>query len=485
MAGSQRDSARSVEVEDGLADENEEDFEDDSVTGDADAMVVSLRAGSSASGPFADVYAHRERGEPTESTQEPAVHIARVTTTFLSMHPVVSARHRHDFLEPKYPGIDTILIPMEIQEWSIPETVAEFDGLLGDLPAGFVRHARFGLGFKWDYRQIALTVAALNGVNTIDMPASDQAEREGEVFTLGLERFDALRRQMDTITRRARARARKEREVAAYNGTAHASDPAQHPEKHRAPSPGELAEVAMLQRRSGNSAPADRQAAIELVKDDAPKIAKERPEELLHLREAIEHVTLAELVEKMEATLRAFPRSERKWQELFSSNPFILSLAFAHPMVYLQGQAYVGGTAVSRSGASVADFLAGLGPGSSLAIVEIKTPSTKLVMDKPYRGDLHAPSGDLTAAMAQALEQRLHLTTSFFTLAGQDEALRGSTVAAVQCVVIAGMFPKDKAMARSLEIFRHSAKDITVITFDELLQKLRHLHSFLAANKTP
>jgi hypothetical protein len=46
--------------------------------------------------------------------------------------------------------------------------------------------------------------------------------------------------------------------------------------------------------------------------------------------------------------------------------------------------------------------------------------------------------------------------------------------------VVAGTAPKEPAHKRSLDLFRNASKDVAIVTFDELLDKLRHIHKFMS-----
>jgi hypothetical protein len=46
-------------------------------------------------------------------------------------------------------------------------------------------------------------------------------------------------------------------------------------------------------------------------------------------------------------------------------------------------------------------------------------------------------------------------------------------------VVIIGTTPDAPEEKKSVELFRNNLHDTLIVTFDELLQKLRHLHKFL------
>ncbi|MBS1942447.1 MAG: DUF4263 domain-containing protein [Bacteroidetes bacterium] len=140
----------------------------------------------------------------------------------------------------------------------------------------------------------------------------------------------------------------------------------------------------------------------------------------------------------------------------------------------------MGGTMLRGSGESIVDFLFAQRFTGSLALIEIKRPSTKLVEAKTFRGDLHAPHKDLTSAMAQVLDQRFQLLNNFAAKA-HDPALKDTHVSAVHCIVIAGTAPATIQEKRSLDLFRHSSKDVAVITFDELLEKLHEILRLMTA----
>ncbi|MER8962097.1 hypothetical protein [Mesorhizobium sp. M0701] len=105
------------------------------------------------------------------------------------------------------------------------------------------------------------------------------------------------------------------------------------------------------------------------------------------------------------------------WQAYFFENPFVLKVLFGLPVVMYTSQASVGRMGPGRTGEKYADYLLEAGMSGNLAIVEIKTTETPLLTE---------------------LDQQ-----------------------------------------RSFEIFRGSQRDVLVITFRELLAKLKALHEFL------
>ena len=448
---------------------------------DAEAMLVSLKKSTHGVENCVEVYAHGEAflEGGTEKVHQ-TILLARVTESALTMFPLVSASYRPMFLTPKYGNLTTITVLAEEDEpWWLPETLRDFDGLLESLPTGFGRHAKYGLGFKWEYRLIPYAILEMHGITELVIESGNGASTELPKFKLGIGRFSAIKRSIDSITKRSQARSLHERQLLAFNELLHVADPAQYERRFAKVKPGEIYELVKLGGPVQNRSADDLLAAAKIIRDDAAKIAAEQPSHLVALRAVIEQVTLKELISKIDGMLsKNLP--EPKWQTFFKANPFVLGLAFPHPVILIQDQAHVGGTMLRGAGESIVDFLFAQRFTGSLALIEIKRPSTKLIEAKTFRGDLHAPHKDLTSAMAQVLDQRFQLLNNF-AAKSHDPALKETHVSAVHCIVIAGMAPATIQEKRSLDLFRHSSKDVVVVTFDELLGKLREILRLMTA----
>jgi len=448
---------------------------------DAEAMLVSLRKSTHGGEDCAEVYAHGDAypdggAEKTHQT----VLLARVTERALTMFPLVSASYRPAFLTPKYDELTTITILADEDEpWWLPEDIRDLDAMLESLPTGFGRHAKYGLGFKWEYRLIPHAILEMHGITELVIEPGNGALTELPKFRLGIDRFSTIKRAIDSITARSRARSLRDRQLLVFNELLHVADPAQFERRFAKVKPGEIYELVKLGGRGQNRSADDRLAAATVIRDDAAKIAAEQPSQLMELKAVIEQVTLKELIAKIEDMLgKNLP--EPKWQAFFKANPFVLGLAFPHPVLMIQDQAHVGGTMLRGAGESIVDFLFAQRFTGSLALIEIKRPSTKLIEAKTFRGDLHAPHKDLTSAMAQVLDQRFQLLSNFSAKA-HDPLLKDTHVSAVHCIVIAGTAPATIQEKRSLDLFRHSSRDVVVVTFDELLDKLREILRLMTA----
>ena len=425
---------------------------------------------------LAEVFAH---GEPPADAGGPEPRkelLAHVSPSELIMFPKVSAAYRSAFLEPKYDQIVRIRIP---GDWSVPESIGEFEELLDALPVGFSRRASRGLGLKWENRLIIEAIEGATTATELQLVEGDEASILGETFTLGRRLFDCVRKGMAQIGRRSQARALQDRRLLAHNEIVHPINEELFPRLYRQARPGEIFELAQLSTRDQRRDERDRAAVTCLVRQDAPQIARENPRALLELRSEIERVTLAELIGRFEALLDRNP-DERAWQTFFETHPFVLSISFPHPVLLIRGQAHVGGTTIDGRGESIADFLFRQGLTGAVAIVEIKTARTRLLQNTPFRGSMHAAHADLCAAISQTLDQRAELTANFHARA-RHPSMEGTHVGHVHCLVVAGRNPETADKRRSLDLFRSATKDVAVVTFDELLEKLRAIHRAMSA----
>ncbi|HZN51684.1 MAG TPA: Shedu immune nuclease family protein, partial [Methylomirabilota bacterium] len=126
------------------------------------------------------------------------------------------------------------------------------------------------------------------------------------------------------------------------------------------------------------------------------------------------------------------------------------------------------------------DFLVRNSLTSNAALIEIKTPATKLLAVRPYRGGVYTTSEDLSGAVMQVLNYRFSLQNEFKSLtAGLPGRLDAFEP---RCVVIVGKTQEirnDDIKRRSFELFRGHSQGVVVITFDELFEKTRRLINVL------
>lgn len=201
-----------------------------------------------------------------------------------------------------------------------------------------------------------------------------------------------------------------------------------------------------------------------------------------HLEEA---VWTGYSIEKLRLALaewqdnRSNPKEEF-WQDTLLQNAFVLSQLFSYPVIVGRGKAYLGGKGIENTGGNVVDFLMRHSLSENVALIEIKTPTTKLLGQK-YRDGVYSISRDLSGAVVQISSYRDSLLKNYIAL--RQEAAGSFCAFNPQCLVIAGWRQDelvDEARVKSFELFRGSVRDTQIITYDELFAKLGILIDLLS-----
>lgn len=398
-----------------------------------------------------------------------------VTPEEITIWPLNVRQDRDDYLLPKYDTLKRINISRrKVGPYKLPTTTDEVVELLEELPDGFAKDFRFGLGLLWEYRQICETLADLEGVSDLLIHGGNDAKLEPPFYILGERRFHALRKELNRIASRYQRDARRDKQFSTYHTLLHAADPAQFPVQNKKLRPDVIAEMTNAGRDHVVLSKRDRRAVIKMVQDSVTAMAETEAHTLLALKSDIELVTLKQLIKRFQEMLES-GLAESKWQSFFLANPFILNLAFAIPAMMVQGQAYAGGKRLNGSGGKVIDFLCASVSTGNLALIEIKKPGTELLGRTPYRGDdIYGLSTDLGGAIAQVLDQRFRLQSELPIMKNTMNRYDIHSFA-VRCIIIAGVTPQEHQQRKSFELVRNTLSDVTVITFDELLARLTEL----------
>ncbi len=392
----------------------------------------------------------------------------------LAILPRITLPRPGDFLEPKYSKIKSIVL--EGFEIGAPDQPGDVYDILEQLPAGLIRNPEFGLGILREFRFIVDAVEEIESIRHLVISRRRETELRGDSYVLSHKDFDALRRAINRTHENALKRARADKIILAHNTLLTQVAPERFPEMRSPYAKDVIFKTVPVD--APNLSDRDQMAVVELIKRNKRKIAERHPRELLELQRDIELVTLEQLISKMEGLTKG-NHAEGVWQTFFMDNPFILSLAFGLPIVAIGGQVSVGGRTLSGQGDKVADFLHRNNLTDNLALVEIKTAKTPL-LGASYRKDVYPPSKELSGSITQLLDQRYHLQSEIAMLRYNSNRSDLESYA-IKGVVIAGIVPTDRAEKKSLELFRNNLNDILVITFDELLGKLRGLHTFLSS----
>jgi hypothetical protein len=173
--------------------------------------------------------------------------------------------------------------------------------------------------------------------------------------------------------------------------------------------------------------------------------------------------------------------SEDFWQKTLANYSFVFSQVFSSPIVLFGDQRYyVGGKSVEGTGGKAPDFLLKNELTAHLLIVEIKTPTTDLLVGTAYRPpNVFAPSRELAGAVTQVATYKDTFLRNHAIL--RLDAKEPFRLVDPRCLVVIGDMRQLDAEGKldSFEQFRRALKGIDVITFDELFRKVELLLDLL------
>lgn len=208
--------------------------------------------------------------------------------------------------------------------------------------------------------------------------------------------------------------------------------------------------------------------ALSKILDVLPKSKISITANFIKTKDKINIAFLEDIVENFEKLLKADVDNEKKWQDFFAKHSWIFSHLFPYEVILRQKEAYVGGKTFENKDGKVVDFLFANGFKDNYALIEIKTHKKELLGKKPYRGtDVFTMSDDLSGGINQCLDQKDKFTKEF----GKTEL----TFDPKSILVIGQKKDLTSSQKSCFELLRANQKNLDIITFDELLTKLKGL----------
>ena len=408
---------------------------------------------------------------------------------FLKIHPINTFGERSDFLTPKYDQVERITLDhtdiiFTGYDGAVPTEPEGVLDVLEALPSAFTKDYAYGLGLAKPYRFIINAVEQLSDCNEIVITSERTTgpdPKDGKFFYISKQDFEQARRAINNIDSLAQSAAREVKETATHNIFAERlGNPKLQPREGRHPYRKLITTVAQGKEVLPKK---DQDAVIGALSNHAESIAEEQPEKLAKLHGDIELVTLEALIKRFEKMLGK-KLDEGRWQDFFNENPFILNMAFGYPVIKVRDQASVGGRKLSGDGGKITDFLVKNSLTNNTAIFEIKTPQTMVLNKKPFRDGIFTPSANLSGSINQALDQKYQFQKQIAQIK-DNTRLNDIESYAVHCCLVIGRTPDSDDQKKSFELFRGNSKDVEIVTFDELLEKLKQLSTFLRDSEDP
>lgn len=172
--------------------------------------------------------------------------------------------------------------------------------------------------------------------------------------------------------------------------------------------------------------------------------------------------------------------SEEFWQKSLIEYAWVISQVFSYPVTLFDGKAYVGGKWIDNKGGNEVDFIYKNKLSSNVILIDIKTPTAKLIGSK-YR-QTYSPSNEYTGGISQLLNYKNKLSREYANLIANNPDKERFDVFNPKCLLIIGNFKEEidsHAKKEAFELARSNSKDVMILTFDELHEKVKTMIQLL------
>ncbi|GEB45737.1 hypothetical protein MTE01_16820 [Microbacterium testaceum] len=352
------------------------------------------------------------------------------------------------------------------------------------LPKGFSSIYAWGLGISRDYRGLLDEIEDRSGCSTLRFVGGDDEglDSAGDVFQVALSRFEEYRLAVERSRGRGRTAVTRVIQTDTHNAVASLFDLSPMTPKYtRHPIIRALTEEVQTGHVVSAS---DRDLLADEVTSAAPTIGRESPARLVQLREDIELASLDTLIERFAADLDGgHSRDEGHWQDFFNVNRFALQLLFSTPIVVKLQHAFVQAADIEGRGSRITDFLCTNTITGTAVVVEIKTPAAALMSANAYRGAgtgsaVFAPHAEFVGPLAQLQSQLASVPQSLASRLRPSEGIdpwndiRGG-------LITGRISTLNDEQRESFLRYRAGLTNITVLGYDEVLERLRSLRDML------
>lgn len=161
-------------------------------------------------------------------------------------------------------------------------------------------------------------------------------------------------------------------------------------------------------------------------------------------------------------------KSEIFWHNLLKQYSWLLSLIINEPVIIVEDEAYIGGKSIQNKKGNVIDFIYQNKLSENLALIEIKTPQTKII-GKQYRNTFSL-SNEIIGSINQLLSYKDHFQKNFYTL-NSTSNINFKLISPSSYLIIGNQENLSYEQKECFELFRKNLNGISIITFDELFEK--------------
>ncbi len=358
-----------------------------------------------------------------------------------------------------------------------------YDNMPDDLPRGFLKDWNTGYGFTRVYNVLLYQLDDALGIKEVVVGKNLLTKFEDGKLFLNADNLNRAYPRIDSLLKKHKAESDKL--VSEILSNYFPKNFKVVPRKYIKDSLAQFIEVNVTE-----AADLSDKDTIALF-DVASKISKENfldsKINVLKTRNKIDEVYLEEVISQFDKLLSLKNNTknlENKWQKFFTDYNWIFSQLFSFPVLIFKDQAYAGGKNIDNKGSNIADFIYRNNLTNNIAFIEIKTHKTDIFIKKPYRGnDVFAASKDMSGGINQALAQREKFQKDFHTIKGNSQEKDFETYNSKCVVVIGNLNDLTVEEKRSFELMRSNSRDVDIVTFDEVLEKIKGLERLLFGDK--
>jgi len=213
--------------------------------------------------------------------------------------------------------------------------------------------------------------------------------------------------------------------------------------------------------------------ALSSILDLIPPSIIKTTSNFINSKEQINKVYIEDVIKQFEKLSSSNKDNEKQWQAFFEKNAWILSHLFPYEVILRKKEAYVGGKTIDNDQGRILDFLFENGFKDNYALLETKTHKKDLFKKIAYRKpDVFPMSDELSAGIAQCLDQKDNFIKDFG---------RNNPSFDPKCILVIGTKSMlTDSQRRCFELLRSSQKNVEIVTFDEILMKLKGLLKVLS-----
>lgn len=189
-------------------------------------------------------------------------------------------------------------------------------------------------------------------------------------------------------------------------------------------------------------------------------------------KDKINFAYLEDVEEKFDALMSVQKDNEKDWQVFFEKHGWILSSLFPYRVIIHKREAFVGGKTLENSEGRVVDFLFRNGFRDGYALLEVKTHRKPLLKPAPYRKPAaFAMTDELSGSISQCVDQK----NTFLSEFGQKYRIADPKVV----LLIGNKASLTEDQSHCFDLLRGNQKNLDIVTFDELREKIAGLMEVL------